>query len=77
MFAKWIIHDHLQRIHALESSQQRKQINIEADPNSNNEDGEAKNKNCEEELKNEVEEHIAMEVIAQPQGLHCTNPELL
>jgi hypothetical protein len=58
----------------LESSQHEKQIHIEADPNSNNEnneDGETKNKNGEEELKNKEEEHIAMEVMAQLQGLRC------
>ncbi len=58
----------------MESSQQGKQIHIEADPNSNNadgEDGEIQNKNGEEELKNKVEEHIAMEVMVQPHGLRC------
>ncbi len=51
----------------MESSQQGKQIHIEADLNLNsedNEDGETDNKNDEEELKNKVEEHIAMEVMA-------------
>lgn len=49
----------------LESSQQGKQINIEANPNldsENNKDGEVENKNSEKGLKNEVAEHIAMEV---------------
>jgi hypothetical protein len=48
-----------------ESSQQGKQINIEVDPNLDNEnskDGEVENKNGEKELKNEVEEYVAMEV---------------
>jgi hypothetical protein len=48
-----------------ESSQQGKQINIEADPNldsENSKDGETENKKGEKELKSEVEEHVAMEV---------------
>lgn len=74
VFAKWTIWDQLRKIQALESSQHEKTIHIEADPNSNNEDsedGETKNKNGEEELKNKVEEHIVMEVMAQLQGLCC------
>jgi hypothetical protein len=55
----------------LESSQHNKQIHIEAYPNLDNEDGETKNKNSEKELKNKVEEHIAMEVMVERQGLHC------
>jgi hypothetical protein len=74
VFAKWIIWDQLQRIQALESSQQKKQIHIEVDPNSNNvdgEDSETNNKNGEKELKNKVHEHIAMEVMVHPKGLRC------
>lgn len=44
------------------------------DPNSDNvdgENGEIENKNDEEELKNKVGEHIAMEVMVQPHGLRC------
>jgi predicted flavoprotein YhiN len=59
----------------LESSQQRKEIHIEVDPNldsDDDEENEIENKNGEKELKNKMEEHIAMEVMAKSQGQHCS-----